>query len=837
MTNDGGWESGVRVPRRARLYPLVYDASMFRVWSWAATAAVFAVLAGGLAGTTVVPHPGFTSRGDLVLAVEPGTAGDAAGLHPGDRVVGLDGLRTRILETTPGSELPVTVERGGETLALRLVVRDPDAREQLRRWIQSLVGFSFALLGLAAARRRNDVVGRLFLGLTLGTALTLHAPLPWHGAGITSVVTLLEDLAQVLLGPVFLHFFLRFPEHSPRLTRARAAAVYAPAAALGVFAALDPFGVLPPALYDALPPLAGLYLAGCLIAALARFGWVFLRTRRPADRERLRVMLAGTACALVPLLLALLLPARVAAALRVGTWSPLLLTAIPLTYGYAIVRYRALDLEVSVRRRLALGLITAVALGAGTAAIAWVENRWDPERHSPWITAVAGGALAAGILWLHTSLRRWLDRLLAGDRDDFGQRVREYENRLATLLHEKRVRGSLLENVCRLFQVSTAGLYRFGEEHDRLVLVDARGPKPPAPTVFIPEPLRPLLRTLRRVVEPEELVEMAPEAMRPQLGERLDALGFAALAPLHEDDAAVGVLALGPPAGRSSFSRRERRALTRIAVRAASALHTARAHEDAVAQERLARDLEVAHGIQRRLLPDHAPTRLGTGFDAVTHACEAVGGDFYDYIDFADGRVGFAVGDVSGKGIGASLLMAAVHTALHTEAADGRSPGAVLRRVNLALIERKEQGRFVCLFYAVLSADGRELTYGNAGVEPPILVRRDGRAELLTEGGLVLGVTAGADYPEAKVILDPGDRLLVFSDGLLENEVPADVAEADTSADGDGLLPGYRRLISAAAAGSGGPREAIRRLLRSSGFAPDAPPPDDVTLLLVQRWG
>jgi sigma-B regulation protein RsbU (phosphoserine phosphatase) len=342
---------------------------------------------------------------------------------------------------------------------------------------------------------------------------------------------------------------------------------------------------------------------------------------------------------------------------------------------------------------------------------------------------------------------------------------------------------------------------------------------------------------LRRVVEPQELVEMSPEAMRLQVGDRLDALGFAALAPLHQGDTSVGVLALGPPAGRSSFSRRERRALTRIAVRAAGALQTARAYEDAVARERLARDLEMARGIQRRLLPDRAPVRLGAAFDAVTHACEAVGGDFYDFIDFPDGRVGFAVGDVSGKGIGASLLMASVHSTLHTEATEGRSPGAVLRKVNLALLERKEQSRFVCLFYAVADTEGRKVTYANAGVEPPILVRRDGSVELLTEGGLVLGVTPDAAYPEATVTLEPGDRLLAFSDGLLENEVPADLAAADAPDEGDGLLPGYRRLIGSARDGAGGPREAIRRLLRSSGFGPGTSPPDDVTLLLVQRWG
>ncbi len=181
----------------------------------------------------------------------------------------------------------------------------------------------------------------------------------------------------------------------------------------------------------------------------------------------------------------------------------------------------------------------------------------------------------------------------------------------------------------------------------------------------------------------------------------------------------------------------------------------------------LQHELRTAAAIQRALLPN--THRTGPFFDAAaaTLPCRSIGGDFFDYVDFPDGALGFALGDVAGKGPPAALLAALMQGSLAAQAHAGEGPAATVAAVNTAIVRRGIQGRFVTLFYGVLRPDGR-LIYCNAGHNPPILARADGGIDRLDVGGMVVGFFDGVPFAEGTATLGPADHLVVFSDGVTE---------------------------------------------------------------------
>jgi serine phosphatase RsbU (regulator of sigma subunit)/predicted ester cyclase len=189
-------------------------------------------------------------------------------------------------------------------------------------------------------------------------------------------------------------------------------------------------------------------------------------------------------------------------------------------------------------------------------------------------------------------------------------------------------------------------------------------------------------------------------------------------------------------------------------------------YRKALETARVEHELATAAEIQQALLP--APHHAGAGFDvaAASVPCRAIGGDFLDYFDLPAGAFGFALGDVSGKGPPAALLAARLQGMLAAYSSSTHSPSQTLMRVNEELVRRTVESRFATVLYGVLSCDGR-LTYSNAGHNPPLIVGRRGFRRLV-QGGLIIGVFPDATFDEETVQLDPGDVVVVFSDGVTE---------------------------------------------------------------------
>ncbi len=237
-------------------------------------------------------------------------------------------------------------------------------------------------------------------------------------------------------------------------------------------------------------------------------------------------------------------------------------------------------------------------------------------------------------------------------------------------------------------------------------------------------------------------------------------------ADASSEEKRIGVLYLDSRERGTLASSAVRSGLDTLATEAAVAIENARLYREALEKVRMEHELQIAAEIQQALLPP--PSWSSTYFEAIgsTVPCRAIGGDFFEYLTLADQSAAFVVADVSGKGAPAALLTAVTQGVLVSHASFGGGPALALSRVNDVLIRRAIGSRFVTLFMAALVEDGR-LTYCNAGHNPPFLVSGSS-VRRLTVGGLICGLFEHATYEEETLLLQPGDFLLIFSDGVSE---------------------------------------------------------------------
>lgn len=272
--------------------------------------------------------------------------------------------------------------------------------------------------------------------------------------------------------------------------------------------------------------------------------------------------------------------------------------------------------------------------------------------------------------------------------------------------------------------------------------------------------------------------------------------------------------------------------LAGIADQVAVAIETDRFLQEAGEQERMKQELAVAKRIQMSFLPEHCPTIPGWEVAAIWRSAREVAGDFYDFIPLPPepgrdpGRIGIAIADVADKGVPAALYMALSRTLLRTMAIAGRPPAEAVATANDLILADTRAELFVTLFYMILEPETGEIAYVNAGHPPPVLIRAaSGEAEELRTGGMAMGVLPNQDYEERTALLEPGDALVLYTDGIIE------------AAGEEGALFGRRRLAEAARAAR---HESAARLGESieasvAEFVAGAPQSDDLTVVIVRR--
>ena len=240
--------------------------------------------------------------------------------------------------------------------------------------------------------------------------------------------------------------------------------------------------------------------------------------------------------------------------------------------------------------------------------------------------------------------------------------------------------------------------------------------------------------------------------------------------PLLVDDQLIGVFTASHHA-LDAFPPQQVRSLQSLCSHIAVAVNNARLFQrERQERERMDREAQEARVIQQALLPKASPYLRDFAISGLTVSAGAVGGDWYDFIPFDDGRLGLVLADVSGKGMGAALLMSATRGMIRSMAQMCCSPAEVLDRLNRLMIQDFPTGRFVTLIYAILDPKERTLRFASAGHLPPLLVQGDTTQFLIAESGMPLGLLSG-EFSETEVSLPPNSRLVFYSDGITEAEL------------------------------------------------------------------
>ena len=313
----------------------------------------------------------------------------------------------------------------------------------------------------------------------------------------------------------------------------------------------------------------------------------------------------------------------------------------------------------------------------------------------------------------------------------------------------------------------------------------------------------------------------------------LDAVHAELLLPLPGRNRMMGLMALGPKRSEAAYTRADLHLLHTVAAQTGLAIEVAElAHSlatEAAQRERVNREIEIAREVQERLFPQQMPLLPGATVAGHCRPAQGVGGDYYDVFDLPDGRTGLAIGDVSGKGISAALLMASLRASLRGVTLDSpRDFANLMDKVNRLVFEASASNRYATFFFAAFDPATRKLDCVNAGHNPPILLRNgaDGGMQVvrLEADGPVVGLLPIAPYTEQSLIMMPGDLLLLYTDGI---------SEAMTHDDEEW---GEERLIESAAKVSElEAPEILRQIFKDAdAFTAGAPQHDDMTLLVLK---
>lgn len=277
--------------------------------------------------------------------------------------------------------------------------------------------------------------------------------------------------------------------------------------------------------------------------------------------------------------------------------------------------------------------------------------------------------------------------------------------------------------------------------------------------------------------------------------------------------------------GVGPFQDSDCRTLQLFANQAAIALENARLHRDALEKERLEREMELAAEIQKRLLPTVVPEVEGYELLGWSRPAQQVGGDYYDLVALKEGSWGLVVGDVSGKGMPAALMVSTVHSALRLLLDRLEVGPALLERLNRHIAETSAPNKFITFFMAEVDSSNGQVQFLNAGHNPAILMSEDGSSRELRTGGLPLGLLPEGSFKSSAFVMQPGDLLCIYSDGITEAISKADEEFGD------------ERLIEVLQEYRSEPLQSVIAAIdrATASFSRGMPQADDQTVLLLRR--
>ena len=739
-----------------------------------------------------------------VLDVVPGSPAERAGLRPGDRIVAVNGRQLTTsapydqtwAQSRPGDAVELLVKRPGEPRPLDLhgIFRahaQSAAPESLARSsAQQIMGsfpVLFLVIGFAVLLLRPDdrnawLLALMFTGFIAAPALgNSYVPAP---VVLRRFAFAFRSIFFGLFPAVFYIFFALFPDRSP-LER-RAPWLKWLGLAVGVCTALPGISTADPHWPALVPKVLGTHRADVLLnfmryvlyaLGLVSLGWNRLSPFcAPEVRRKSRIILVGTLVGFLPIILE-------RAAVDFFGFEPsfwlnsamvVILILYPLSFAYAVVKDRVLEIPVLLKRSARYVLVQRgflVLLLAAAASAIMLFTRIFSRFFPAGSTLGMASSAVFGILlvWVSAPMVRRgterIDRAFFRSAYDARQILEDLVAKTRTVQTRETLVNLLAGHIRDALQPATLGVY-LASPANRLVPVG--GPASPE-LQPLPRDL-PVLMELASQGQPWEVLSGSDDTRTLSL---LAPLSPECLVPMSGRDGELfGLLALGSRLSEEPFSGEDKRLLAAAAGQAAVALENIGLAEKMAermdAERRAAREMEIARQVQSKLLPQKMPPLATLDYAGMCIQARAVGGDYYDFLDLGEGRAGFVLADIAGKGMSAALLMANLQAHLRSQSALlVQDLPRSLQSVNRMFYESTEPSNYATLFLGIYDDATRRLRYANCGHNPPLLLRGQ-NVERLRATVTVLGLFDKWECQVAEAQLLPGDILIIYTDGIVE---------------------------------------------------------------------
>jgi sigma-B regulation protein RsbU (phosphoserine phosphatase) len=756
----------------------------------------------------------------------------------------------------PGDEIPVMLkDPKGEVKKVRIPVV-PAIRPH-RRTIDIVIlvavslflnVFCFALAFVVVGIRPRDPLAWLLLAVLLSFAETARET-GWDWPFPTAA--LIWSICVRALWPVWMMLFgLYFPQRSvldrwlPWLKWVLIVLVIASSALMWTTVITWRLNI------DASLPLRRYYgfsstatLVSGMLAISVFFAGLGFSTGAAKDRDarrRLGFIWAGATVSLTPIFLLALYSLASGHDMFMGVpqWTIfaalLTLPFFPLTLAYVIVVQRAMNLRMVIR----LGLQYALAQGGVrilqmvvisvliTLIVDGVHKNMQVVHQ---LRIIGIGLLAIGVqARLTRKASDWIDRKFFREAYSADRILIELSEEARMFTESRPLIETVTERVAQTLHIPRAAvLLRDGDNYCLAKTADGFDPA----VRCLPLRAR-AIEQIRKERKPA-LVYFDDKSswvnlIEPEEKRRLQALDAQVLVALSGREDLVGVMVLGPKQSEEPYSRHDLRLLQSVGAQTGLALENsellAKLTAEAAQRERISRELEIAREVQDRLFPQDYPPVESVEYCGYCRPALGIGGDYYDFIHLKSGKLGIAIGDVSGKGVSAALLMSNLHASLRGQTmAQVADLATLMSNINVLIYEASTSNRYATFFYSEYDPHTRTLQYVNAGHNAPMLVR-GGECIRLDAGGPVVGLLKQARYEQASCQLQPGDILVGYTDGI---------SEAMTAADEEW---GEERMLSAIrACREQKPRDMIGFMLREADtFTAGAPQYDDMTLSILK---
>jgi serine phosphatase RsbU (regulator of sigma subunit) len=695
-------------------------------------------------------------------------------------------------------------------------------------WLPYLLGLAYLAIGFWIYRIRGEIVSSwAFAIFCMSAALATGL---YFDLVSTHVLSVLWTVAIAFLGGSLIVLGLVFPvgwSKNQRFgyLRFMPYAVSLGLAIWGIFALGDssnPWAYVNPWRYSYIYTSIGIFFfIGVML--YQQFSHTV-----PAVQQQARIVLWGSLIAFLPIVMWMLAPyLGLQIPWNPGIFLPFLIF-FPISIAIAILRYRLWDIDVIINRTLVYGLLTLVLVGIYLSSVLILQRTFQTltGERSDLAAVVSTLVLVALIVPVRRYIQEFVDRRFYRSKYDAVKTVEEFSTSLRDEVDLDRVirrlesviQESIYPAFCSTWLSDNSGFHVYRSEREHIIPEEDQESR-----IDLGDALIRLLSSGPGTIE---IGELNLESNGLRLLVNLEAQ---VVVPLITQGELTGWLVLGARLSEQKYSTGDKLLLSRLAIQVAPTVRVARLvaeqQAEALERERLNQELSVASRIQTGLLPKVLPKFDGWHMSAFYQPARAVGGDFYEFEYFEDGRLGIFVGDVTGKGIPAALVMATTRTLLKAAAEEFQSPARVLARVNNLLLEDIPDNMFVTCFYAILNPLDGVMIYSNAGHNLPYRLTNREALEIKA-AGMPLGLMPDIEYELHDVVIEPGDDVIFYSDGLVEAH------------NGEREMFGEQRLKDLFAEHSGESEFLIDQLMLGlkNFIGAEQEPEDDITIVGVKRY-